>query len=89
MALGASPARILKMVIGSGLQLTIVGAVIGFALSFGVTRLMRAMLYGVAPVDLVTLMSVALGIGIVSLVSTFTPALRAARVDPSITIRVE
>lgn len=89
MALGAKPYDILKIVIGKGLLLALVGAAIGIGAAIGVTRFISAMLYGVQANDPVTTISVVILLAVVALVACLIPARRAMRVDPLIALRYE
>ncbi|HEX5434590.1 MAG TPA: ADOP family duplicated permease, partial [Candidatus Angelobacter sp.] len=89
MAIGAQQNDVLAMVVRHGLLLAVAGAVIGMAASFGVSRLLQSMLYGVHAGDPVTLISVALVLLVVSLVACWIPARRATRVDPLVALRYE
>jgi putative ABC transport system permease protein len=89
MALGATRANVLGMVLGQGLRLTVVGLVLGLAASFGLTRLLQAQLFNVRPSDPATLASVAAFIALVALAACYIPASRATRVDPMVVLRDE
>jgi len=82
MALGASKDDILRLVLGHGLRLTLVGVVLGLAASFALTRYLGSMLLGVTSTDALTFSSVAILLCAVALFATFIPARRAMRVDP-------
>jgi putative ABC transport system permease protein len=89
MALGASPAEILRLVLRQALVLAGLGIVIGFAGAAAVTRLLTSMLFGVKPTDPATYAAV---IGIVlaaALLASYIPARRAMRVDPMVALRYE
>ncbi len=88
-ALGASKQRVLGLVLGEGLTLTLVGVGLGLAAAFGLTRLISSMLFGVAAVDVVTFGSVAATLVGVALLASWLPARRAAAVDPLIAMRAE
>jgi len=89
MALGADRASVLRMVLGQGLRLTLIGVVIGLAAAFGMNRVLASLLFGVRPSDPVTIASVVLLIGTVALVACYLPARVATRVDPMIVLRDE
>ena len=89
MALGASQNNILRLVIGHGLRLTIIGVVLGLAASFALTRFLRSMLLGVTSTDALTFSSVAILLCAVALFACFIPARRAMRVDPNVALRYE
>ncbi len=89
MALGAQRNDVLRMVVGQGLPLILIGVAVGLAGAFGLTRLMSRMLYGVRPTDLLTFTVVSLVLGGVALLASFIPARRASRVDPMVALRYE
>jgi putative ABC transport system permease protein len=89
MALGATPAEVLRKIVGEGFHLVGIGAAIGFGAALAVTHFMRNMLFGIGPADPVTYAGVALLLLIVALVSCALPALRAARIDPNVALRYE
>jgi putative ABC transport system permease protein len=87
LALGARPASILVMLIAEGLRLVGVGAGLGLAGAFAGTRLLQSQLFGIAPTDPVTFVSVALLLIAVGLLASAIPAQRAMRVDPVAALR--
>ena len=89
MALGAERTDILRLVLGQGLRMTILGLAVGLALSLVVTRFLRAQLLGVAPADALTYASVALMLSIVALAACYIPARRATKVQPTVALRCE
>ena len=89
MAVGASPLNILGLVVRKGMGLTLVGVAIGLLASFGLTRLMSSLLFGVKASDPVTFISVPLVLVVVALVACLIPARRAMKVDPMIALRYE
>ena len=89
MAFGAQPNGILKLVVGQGLKLALIGVAIGLAGSFAVTRLMASFLVGVSATDPATFALVALLLAGVALLASFLPARRAARVNPMLALRTE
>jgi putative ABC transport system permease protein len=89
MALGASRARILGMVIVKGVGLTIAGIFLGISAALGLTRLMVSLLYGVKAGDPTTFVSVAVLLAITALLACLGPALRGALIDPMIALRRE
>ncbi len=89
LALGASAASILRLVIREGCLLTGLGAAIGLAGAIAVTGALRGLLYGVTPLDGLTIGSVVALVAAVALVAIGWPAWRAARVDPTTALRVE
>ncbi len=89
MALGAQSANILRLILRQGMLLAIIGAVIGLAIGFGATHLMKTLLYGVSASDPMTFGAVTLLLGSVALLACWLPAHRATRVDPMIALRAE
>jgi putative ABC transport system permease protein len=87
--LGASAASILRLVVREGCLLTGLGAAVGLAGAIAVTRVLRGMLYGVTPLDGLTIASVVALVTAVALVAVGRPAWRAARVDPTTALRAE
>ena len=89
MALGAKRVDVLRLVVGQGLRLALIGIGAGLAAALGLTRLMSSMLYGVRPTDLVTFAAVSLLLAGVAVLASYVPARRAMRVDPIIALRYE
>jgi putative ABC transport system permease protein len=89
MALGAQSGDVLKLVIGQGLVLTLIGVGLGLLGSLGLMRLMRTLLFGVTPADPMTFGGVALLLVAVALLACWLPARRAAKVDPLVALRYE
>jgi putative ABC transport system permease protein len=87
LALGAKQQDILKLVIGQGMTLTLVGVGIGLIAAFIITRAMSSLLYGVTSSDPVTFVLVALLMLSVALVASLIPALKATKVSPSVALR--
>jgi putative ABC transport system permease protein len=88
-ALGATPMGVVRMVLGQGGRLAVVGIALGLGGAAGLTPLLQRMLFGVDPSDPVTFASAALVIGAVAIVACIVPAFRAAQVDPVIALRQE
>jgi putative ABC transport system permease protein len=89
MALGAQKTDILKLVLGRGAALALVGVLIGLGVSLALTRLMSGLLFGVSATDPATFGGIAALLFAVALVACYLPALRAIRVDPLIALRYE
>ena len=88
-ALGASNRDVLRMVLGQGLAITLMGVAIGLAAAFGLTRLITTLIYGVRTTDPITFLSVAILLSGVALFACYLPARRAMRVDPIVALRYE
>jgi predicted permease len=89
MALGAEREKVLRMVIGQGLKLTLTGVAIGVGVSLTLTRFMRSQLFGVSTSDPMTFGGVAMLLIAVAVAACFVPAQRAMRVDPMVALRYE
>lgn len=89
MALGAARRDVLRLVLGEGTVLTLLGIGIGIVAALIVTRLMAMMLYGISATDPLTFTAVALLLAIVALAACYIPARRATRVDPIVALRYE
>jgi putative ABC transport system permease protein len=89
MALGSTPAGVFRIMIGHALRLTAIGVVAGLVAAFALTRYLASLLFQVRVMDPVTLVSVILLLGIVSLLASYLPARRATRVHPVIALRYE
>ena len=89
MALGAQSSDVLKLVIGQGLVLTLIGVGLGSLSALGLMRLMRTLLFGVTPADPLTFGAVALLLVSVALLACWLPARRAAKVDPLVALRCD
>jgi putative ABC transport system permease protein len=88
-ALGAQRERVVRLVIGQGLTLTLLGIVLGVAGAVVLTRLISSLLFGVAAADPLTFISVAVLFVLVACLASYLPARRAAGVDPIIAMRAE
>lgn len=88
-ALGATSSDVLRLVIGHGLKVTLVGVSIGAGAALLLTRFMSTLLYGVSPTDVVTFVAVSLLLLGVALAACFVPARRATKVDPMEALRYE
>jgi len=87
--LGANPTDVLRMVLGDGMKITLIGVLLGIAAAAGLTRLMASLLFGVSARDPLTFVSVAVLLTIVALAASYIPARRAMRVDPMVALRYE
>ncbi len=89
MALGAQVRDVVRLVMKSGFVLAITGVVLGVAGAFALTRLMRSLLFAVAPTDAATFITVSVSLLLVALLACYLPARRATKVDPLVALRYE
>ncbi len=89
MALGAQASDVLKLVLRNGMTLAFIGAAIGLAGAYALTRVMSSLLFEVVPTDLATFTTVSVGLIVVALLACFIPARRATKVDPLVALRYE
>jgi putative ABC transport system permease protein len=89
MALGAGRRDVLRLALGQGMRLVLLGVVFGTAASLAVTRVMKSLLFGLSATDPVTYGGVALLLATVALLACWIPARRATKVDPMVALRHE
>jgi putative ABC transport system permease protein len=89
MALGAKRAEILRLVVGHGMLLAMVGVAVGIGGALLLTRFLSSLLYGVGANDPVTFLGVAVLLSAVAALASLIPAWRAARIDPMEALRYE
>ncbi len=89
MALGAEQKDVLKLVVGHGMFLTLIGVAVGLAAAFALTRLMETLLFEVSTTDPLTFAGIPLLLALVALLACLIPARGAAKVDPMIALRTE
>jgi putative ABC transport system permease protein len=89
LALGASTASIFRWLLKQGLRLTLIGAGVGLVAALSLTRLLRGLLFGIAPTDVITYGGLTLLLAGVALLACYIPARRATKVDPLIALRSE
>jgi predicted permease len=89
MALGARRSDVLRLILGQGARMAVLGVLPGIVLALGLTRLMSSQLFGITPHDPLTFAGVALIFVIVALAACYVPARRASRVDPMVALRYE
>jgi ABC-type antimicrobial peptide transport system permease subunit len=87
LAIGAQRGDVRRMFLAQGLRLVITGIAGGVAVALALTRMISALLFGVAEVDPITYVGMSVLLGSVALLATYLPARRASRVDPVIALR--
>jgi cell division protein FtsX len=89
LALGATPARVQRLVLGQGALVAVAGTGLGVAAALALTRLLRGLLYEISPVDPVAFVAMPVLLLLVALLASYLPARRAARIDPARAMRAE
>ena len=89
MALGAQGKDVLRLIIGNGMSLALIGVALGLVGAFALTRVMAGILFGVTTTDALTYISVSAGLIVVALLACYVPARRAAKIEPLVALRYE
>jgi putative ABC transport system permease protein len=89
MALGGQREDILRLILGQGTKLALIGVAIGIAAAIGLARFLSSLLYGVKPTDPLTFLGVTIVLVLVTLLACYMPARRAMRVDPMVALKYE
>ena len=89
MALGAQGKDVLRLIIGNGMTLALIGVVLGLLGAFALTRVMAGILFGVTATDALTYISVSGGLIVVALLACYVPAHRATKIEPLVALRYE
>ncbi|HKQ86464.1 MAG TPA: ABC transporter permease [Candidatus Acidoferrales bacterium] len=89
LALGAHPSDVMRLILGQGTKLALIGVAIGIVAAFALTRLMTKMIFGVSAHDPLTFIGVAVVLIMVALAACYFPARRAMRTDPMVALRYE
>jgi putative ABC transport system permease protein len=89
MAMGAQTGRVLKLVVGQGMRLALVGLVLGLVIAFAAMRVLSTLLFGVSAHDPVIFVGVSLVLLAAAILACYIPARRATKVDPMVALRYE
>ena len=89
MALGATRVDVLRLILGEGLRLVLIGGAIGMLSALGLSRVLRSVLFGVTPHDPVSFFTVAALMALVALIAIIIPARSAMKTDPMMALRWE
>ena len=88
-ALGAQPRDVLRLIVGQGVGMALIGVAIGVGAAFLLTRAIKGFLFGVGPTDPVTFLAISVLLLFTALIASLIPARRATRIDPLVALRSE
>ena len=88
-AIGATSSDMIRLIVGQAMGLAVVGVAIGLAGAFALTRVIRALLFNTDPLDGITFAASAVVLLAIAVLSSYLPARRALRIDPTIAMRSE
>jgi putative ABC transport system permease protein len=89
MAIGAGPGDVMRLVMGKGLMLVGIGAVIGLAMGIAIEQLMNSVLFNIGGVDLTVYLVVVPAMVLATMLAAYVPARRASRIAPTVALRYE
>ncbi len=89
MSLGADSQSVVRMLVGGGMKLVVIGSVVGLVLSVLSAQLLRGLLYGIGSTDPITFVAVPVVLGGVALLAAWIPARRASSIDPVRALKAE
>jgi putative ABC transport system permease protein len=89
LALGAGPTAVSRLIVGKGMRVVALGIIVGVGVALALTRFMTSILFEVSATDMTTFVCVTAGLFVTALIAVTLPARRAARVDPTTTLREE
>lgn len=87
MALGSARSGVLRLVVGRGMALVIVGLILGTGAALALTHTMASLVFGVSATDPLTFAAASCLLTVVALIACFLPAFRASRIDPAVALR--
>ena len=88
-ALGAQRRDVMRLIVSQGLLIVVVGIVLGLVASYGLSKVIATLLFGVSPTNAWTLIVVTVGLFVISFVACYLPARRATKVNPLVALRYE
>jgi ABC-type antimicrobial peptide transport system permease subunit len=89
LAIGATSSDMIRLIVGQAVGLTAIGVTIGLAGAFALTRVIRALLFNIDPLDGLTFAASAAVLLLIAVVSSYLPARRASHIDPTVAMRAE